>query len=163
MINQEHFQKVAIRQTLDELDRHWELLLSKLAEKGMRLLVSPYSKLLFSFNSFLIKKKLCFGSKTPLKSLAMIWSMLRPSKESLMSSKNIWIARNSESLMLDCIYSALIIRDARVFTFLTNACKCSWTVCIYSTFRFALYVRITLQPRWTATYASITQRSSKGI
>ena len=37
MINQDHFQKVAIRQRLDELHRLWELLLSKLAEKGMRL------------------------------------------------------------------------------------------------------------------------------
>ena len=37
MINQEHLQKVAIRQRLDELHRLWELLLSKLAEKGMRL------------------------------------------------------------------------------------------------------------------------------
>merc|ERR1719400_2800556 len=37
MINQEHFQKISIRQRLDELHRLWELLLSKLAEKGMRL------------------------------------------------------------------------------------------------------------------------------
>ena len=37
MINQDHFQKVAIRERLDELHRLWELLLSKLAEKGMRL------------------------------------------------------------------------------------------------------------------------------
>jgi len=37
MINQEHFQRIAIRQRLDELHRLWELLLSKLAEKGMRL------------------------------------------------------------------------------------------------------------------------------
>ena len=37
MINQEHFQKVAIKERLDELHRLWELLLSKLAEKGMRL------------------------------------------------------------------------------------------------------------------------------
>ena len=37
MINQDHFQKVAIRQKLDELHKLWELLLSKLAEKGMRL------------------------------------------------------------------------------------------------------------------------------
>ena len=37
MITQEHFQKVGIRQRLDELHRLWELLLSKLAEKGMRL------------------------------------------------------------------------------------------------------------------------------
>jgi spectrin alpha len=37
MINQNHFQKVAIKERLDELHRLWELLLSKLAEKGMRL------------------------------------------------------------------------------------------------------------------------------
>jgi spectrin alpha len=37
MINQEHFQRVAIKDRLDELHRLWELLLSKLAEKGMRL------------------------------------------------------------------------------------------------------------------------------
>ena len=37
MINQDHFQKVAIKERLDELHRLWELLLSKLAEKGMRL------------------------------------------------------------------------------------------------------------------------------
>ena len=37
MINQDHFQKSEIRQRLDELHRLWELLLSKLAEKGMRL------------------------------------------------------------------------------------------------------------------------------
>jgi spectrin alpha len=37
MINQDHFQRVAIKQRLDELKRLWELLLSKLAEKGMRL------------------------------------------------------------------------------------------------------------------------------
>jgi spectrin alpha len=37
MINQDHFQKSEIRQRLDELHRMWELLLSKLAEKGMRL------------------------------------------------------------------------------------------------------------------------------
>jgi len=37
MINQEHFQRVSIKQRLDELHRLWELLLSKLAEKGMRL------------------------------------------------------------------------------------------------------------------------------
>ena len=37
MISQDHFQKVAIRERLDELHRLWELLLSKLAEKGMRL------------------------------------------------------------------------------------------------------------------------------
>jgi len=37
MIHQEHFQKGAIRKRLDELHRLWELLLSKLAEKGMRL------------------------------------------------------------------------------------------------------------------------------
>ena len=37
MINQEHFQKIEIKQRLDELHRLWELLLSKLAEKGMRL------------------------------------------------------------------------------------------------------------------------------
>ena len=37
MINHEHFRKVEIRERLDELHRLWELLLSKLAEKGMRL------------------------------------------------------------------------------------------------------------------------------
>lgn len=37
MINQGHFQKVAIKERLDELHRLWELLLSKLSEKGMRL------------------------------------------------------------------------------------------------------------------------------
>ena len=37
MINQDHFQKIEIKQRLDELHRLWELLLSKLAEKGMRL------------------------------------------------------------------------------------------------------------------------------
>ncbi len=37
MINNGHFQKVAIQEKLDELHRLWELLLSKLAEKGMRL------------------------------------------------------------------------------------------------------------------------------
>ncbi len=37
MINQGHFQKSAIQDRLDELHRLWELLLSKLAEKGMRL------------------------------------------------------------------------------------------------------------------------------
>ena len=37
MINQDHFKKSEIRQRLDELHRLWELLLSKLAEKGMRL------------------------------------------------------------------------------------------------------------------------------
>jgi spectrin alpha len=37
MINHDHFRKVEIRERLDELHRLWELLLSKLAEKGMRL------------------------------------------------------------------------------------------------------------------------------
>ena len=37
MINQDHFQKIEIKQRLDELHKLWELLLSKLAEKGMRL------------------------------------------------------------------------------------------------------------------------------
>ncbi len=37
MIKQEHFQKEAIRERLEELHRLWELLLRKLAEKGMRL------------------------------------------------------------------------------------------------------------------------------
>jgi len=37
MINQDHFRKVEIKERLDELHRLWELLLSKLAEKGMRL------------------------------------------------------------------------------------------------------------------------------
>ena len=37
MINQEHFQKVAIQERLDELHRLWDLLLTKLSEKGLRL------------------------------------------------------------------------------------------------------------------------------
>jgi len=37
MINQEHFQRVEIKERLEELHRLWALLLSKLAEKGMRL------------------------------------------------------------------------------------------------------------------------------
>eukprot|EP00095_Tigriopus_kingsejongensis_P005059 maker-scaffold330_size203968-snap-gene-0.18 protein:Tk05059 transcript:maker-scaffold330_size203968-snap-gene-0.18-mRNA-1 annotation:"spectrin alpha chain" len=37
MIHQEHFQRDAIKERLDELHRLWELLLSKLAEKGLRL------------------------------------------------------------------------------------------------------------------------------
>ena len=37
MIHQEHFQRVAIKDKLDELHRLWELLLSKLSEKGLRL------------------------------------------------------------------------------------------------------------------------------
>ena len=37
MINEEHFQKVAIKEKLDELHRLWELLLTKLSEKGLRL------------------------------------------------------------------------------------------------------------------------------
>ena len=37
MINQDHFQKVAIQDRLDELHRLWDLLLTKLSEKGLRL------------------------------------------------------------------------------------------------------------------------------
>lgn len=37
MINQDHFQKVAIQDRLDELHRLWALLLTKLSEKGLRL------------------------------------------------------------------------------------------------------------------------------
>jgi spectrin alpha len=37
MVNQDHFQQVAIQERLDELHRLWELLLIKLAEKGLRL------------------------------------------------------------------------------------------------------------------------------
>ena len=37
MINQEHFQHVAIKEKLEELHRLWELLLTKLSEKGLRL------------------------------------------------------------------------------------------------------------------------------
>lgn len=37
MINQEHFASVTIRERLDELHRLWELLLSKLREKGLKL------------------------------------------------------------------------------------------------------------------------------
>ena len=37
MVNQDHFQKTAIIQRLEELHRLWDLLLSKLAEKGLRL------------------------------------------------------------------------------------------------------------------------------
>lgn len=37
MIHQDHFQRDAIKERLDELHRLWELLLSKLAEKGLRL------------------------------------------------------------------------------------------------------------------------------
>ena len=37
MINQEHFQHVSIKEKLDELHRLWELLLTKLSEKGLRL------------------------------------------------------------------------------------------------------------------------------
>uniref|UniRef100_A0A0K2TMK4 Spectrin alpha chain n=1 Tax=Lepeophtheirus salmonis TaxID=72036 RepID=A0A0K2TMK4_LEPSM len=37
MITQDHFQSMEIREKLDELHRLWDLLLSKLAEKGMRL------------------------------------------------------------------------------------------------------------------------------
>lgn len=37
MINSEHFQRVAIKERLEQLHRLWELLLSKLAEKGLRL------------------------------------------------------------------------------------------------------------------------------
>ena len=37
MINQEHFESEVIRKRLNELHRLWELLLSKLAEKGMKL------------------------------------------------------------------------------------------------------------------------------
>ncbi|XP_034234548.1 spectrin alpha chain isoform X1 [Thrips palmi] len=37
MINQEHFESAVIGKRLDELHRLWELLLSKLAEKGMKL------------------------------------------------------------------------------------------------------------------------------
>ena len=68
---------------------------------------------------------------------------------------------------------------ARINTFFVSASKNLRTFFIYYTIcsmvinstdccgctllRFALYVRITLQPRWTATYASIIRRSSKGI
>ncbi len=37
MINADHYAKVTIRERLDELHRLWELLLSKLGEKGMKL------------------------------------------------------------------------------------------------------------------------------
>ena len=37
MVHQEHFQKQAIIERLEELHRLWDLLLSKLAEKGLRL------------------------------------------------------------------------------------------------------------------------------
>ena len=37
MIQEDHFQSKAIQEHLDELHRLWELLLRKLAEKGLRL------------------------------------------------------------------------------------------------------------------------------
>ena len=37
MISADHYAKVTIRERLDELHRLWELLLSKLGEKGMKL------------------------------------------------------------------------------------------------------------------------------
>ena len=37
MINQGHFQQIAIKDRLDELHRLWDLLLTKLSEKGLRL------------------------------------------------------------------------------------------------------------------------------
>lgn len=37
MINQQHFASATIRERLDELHRLWELLLSKLREKGQKL------------------------------------------------------------------------------------------------------------------------------
>lgn len=38
MINEDHFQRVAIKEKLDELHRLWELLLTKLSEKGKKFI-----------------------------------------------------------------------------------------------------------------------------
>ena len=61
------------------------------------------------------------------------------------------------------IDTALVVIDARIFTFLTDTCKSSWTIGIDSALWFALLEGISLKSWRAGTDASISTRSGDGI
>jgi hypothetical protein len=61
------------------------------------------------------------------------------------------------------IDTTLVVIDARILALLTYACKGSGTVRINGALWFAFLERISLQPRWTSTDASVANGSSDGV
>ena len=56
----------------------------------------------------------------------------------------------------DGVNPALIVVNAGIFAFLADTCKCSWAVAVYSTFRLALHIRISLKTWWAGTDTSVS-------
>ena len=56
----------------------------------------------------------------------------------------------------DGVDPTLIVVNTRVFAFLADTCKCSWAVAVYSTFRLALHIRISLKTWWAGTDTSVS-------
>ena len=119
MINEGHFAADVIQKRLEELHRLWELLLSRLADKGMKLqqalvlvqFLRQCDEVMFWINDKVLLLQFLAYSSAPLKfvveyrklsfplmNLAPIWSTWKYCNVNLTNSRKIWQPKNSESL-----------------------------------------------------------------